>query len=96
MFQSIGDILELIVNQNWESFRHNVLSSPDIFRHLASAVSSCSQLNGMTLLHAIVKYDPPLEIVARMLNFVLICRLLQIASAGLLFTWPLGRELRRR
>jgi hypothetical protein len=55
MFQSIGDILELIVNQNWESFRHNVLSSPDIFRYLASAVSSCSQRNGITLLHAIVK-----------------------------------------
>ena len=69
MFQSIGDILELIVNQNWESFHHNVLSSPDIFRHLASAVSSCSQLNGMTLLHAIVKYDPPLEVVARMIEF---------------------------
>ena len=69
MFHSIGDILELLVNQNWVSFRYNVLSSPDIFRHLASAISSCSQLNGMTLLHAIVKYDPPLEIVARMIEF---------------------------
>ena len=69
MFQSIGDILQLLIDQNWESFRHNVLSSPDIFRHLASAISSCSQLNGMTLLHAIVKFDPPLEIVARMIEF---------------------------
>jgi ankyrin repeat protein len=68
MFQSIGDILELLLDQNWESFRYNVLSSPDIFRHLASAISSCSQLNGMTLLHAIVKYNPPLEIVARMIE----------------------------
>ena len=69
MFHSIGDILELLIDQNWESFRCNVLSSREIFRHLASAISSCSQLNGMTLLHAIVKYDPPLEIVARMIEF---------------------------
>ena len=27
------------------------------------------KLNGMTLLHAIVKYDPPLEVVARMIEF---------------------------
>ena len=69
MFQSIGDILELLVNQNWESFHYNVLACRGVFRHLASAISSCSQLNSMTLLHAIVKYDPPLEIVARMLEF---------------------------
>ncbi|KAL7447949.1 hypothetical protein ACHAWC_000228, partial [Mediolabrus comicus] len=69
MIHSIGDILELLPNQNWESFRYNVLSSRDIFQHLASAISSCSQLNGMTLLHAIVKYDPPLDIVAQILEF---------------------------
>ena len=69
MIHSIGDILELLLNQNWENFRYNVLSSRDIFQHLASAISSCSQLNGMTLLHAIVKYDPPLDIVAQILEF---------------------------
>ena len=69
MFQSIGDILQLLVDQNWESFSYNVLSSRDVFRHLSSAIASCSQLNGMTLLHAIVMYDPPLEIVARMIEF---------------------------
>ncbi len=33
MFQSIGDILELLVNQNWEGFHYNVLAviSSDIW-----------------------------------------------------------------
>ncbi len=69
MFSSIGDIIELLVNQDWEAFRSNVLADPDFFRHLAGAISACSQLNGMTLLHAIVRYDPPLDIVARMIEF---------------------------
>lgn len=69
MFSSIGDIIELLVNQDWEAFRSNVMTNPNYFRHLAGAVAACSQLNGMTLLHAIVRYDPPLDIVARMIEF---------------------------
>ena len=69
MFSSIGDIIELLVNQDWEAFRSNVLADPDFFRHLAGAISACSQLNGMTLLHTIVRYNPPLDIVARMIEF---------------------------
>lgn len=69
MFSSIGDIIELLVNQSWEAFRSNVMANPDFFRHLAGAISACSQLNGMTLLHAIVRYNPPLDIVARMIEF---------------------------
>lgn len=66
MFNSIGDILELITRKDWESFRSNVLSSPAVFRNLAGAVEACSALNGMTLLHAIVRCSPPLDIVAQM------------------------------
>ncbi|KAL7448727.1 hypothetical protein ACHAWC_001468 [Mediolabrus comicus] len=39
-----------------------------MFRNVAGAVSSCSQLNGMTLLHAAARYDAPLAIVSRMIE----------------------------
>jgi len=66
MFNSIGDILELITRKDWESFRSKVLSSPAVFRNLAGAVEACSALNGMTLLHAVARCSPPLDIVAQM------------------------------
>jgi hypothetical protein len=31
MFSSIGDIIELLVNQSWEAFRSNVMANPDFF-----------------------------------------------------------------
>ena len=68
MFNSIGDFLQLMVVGDWKTFDSTVLSNPDVFRLLASAVSSCSQLNGMTLLHAVVRYNPPLDIVAQMIQ----------------------------
>jgi len=68
MFSSIGDILELIVLQDWETFRSTVLSNPDSFRNIASAISACSELNGMTLLHAAVHFNPPLDIVTQMIR----------------------------
>lgn len=69
LFNSIGDILELLVNRDWDTFRSTVLSSRSVFRHLASAISSCSQLNGMTLLHAAVRYNPPLDVIEQMIEY---------------------------
>jgi len=68
MFNCIGDVLQLMVVGDWKIFDSAVLSNPDLFRLVASAVSSCSQLNGMTLLHAVVRYNPPLDIVAQMIQ----------------------------
>lgn len=68
MFDSIGDVLQLMVVGDWVTFKSAVLSKPDMFRHVASAVSSCSQLHGMTMLHAAVRYNPPLDIVVQMIK----------------------------
>ena len=68
MFESIGDVLQIMVSRDWETFRSDLVSRPTSFRHIASAVSACSQLNGMTLLHAAVRHDPPLDIVAKMIE----------------------------
>lgn len=47
-------------------------SSPDCFRAMASSVSSYSnhKLNGITLLHAIVRENPPYDVVA---NIIKLC-----------------------
>ncbi len=57
------------MNREWDSFRSSALSSRDIFYHLDSAVSSCSQLNGMTVLHAVVRYNPPLDLVEQIIEY---------------------------
>jgi len=68
MLASIGDVLQIIVSQDWETFRSALLSSPALFRNWASAISACSQLNGMTLLHAVVRHNPPVDIIVRMIE----------------------------
>lgn len=68
MFSSIGDILELIVLQDWQTFSNNVLSRPALFQNITRAVSACSELNGTTLLHATVRCSPPLDIVAQIIR----------------------------
>jgi ankyrin repeat protein len=70
MFNSvgIGDALQIIASQDWEFFRSAVLSRPTFFRNLANAVSSCSELSGMTLLHAAVRYNAPQYIIVEMIR----------------------------
>ena len=68
MFQSIGDVLQLVVSQDWETFRSDLLSRPALFGDVTVAVASSSELNGMTLLHAVVRHNPPLDVVAQMIR----------------------------
>lgn len=60
---SIYAILHLISSENWETFRSAVLSRPALFQIFANDVSSCSQLHGMTLLHAAIRYNSPQDII---------------------------------
>eukprot|EP00984_Skeletonema_dohrnii_P017400 scaffold7907_cov165-Skeletonema_dohrnii-CCMP3373.AAC.3 len=67
LFTSIYAILQLISSQDWEIWSA-ILSRPALFRKLSSQVSSCSQLHGMTLLHAAVRYDSPLDVIVEMIR----------------------------
>ena len=60
----IGGALQ---TRDWDNFR-SLLSTPDLLQNVASAVSSCPKLNGMTILHAVVRYKPPLDIVVAMIR----------------------------
>eukprot|EP00985_Skeletonema_marinoi_P017667 scaffold9743_cov190-Skeletonema_marinoi.AAC.3 len=68
LLNSIYASLQLISSQDWETFRSAILSRPALFWKLASDVSSCSQLHGMTLLHAAVRYDSPLDVIVEMIR----------------------------
>ena len=60
--------LDLLVLQDWDTMRSAVLSDPTLFRNICSAVAACPEFNGMTLLHAAVRYNPPLDVVAQMIH----------------------------
>jgi hypothetical protein len=65
---AIEKTLEAIASRKWDTFRLAILSRPAMFCHMASAVSSCSELNGMTLLHAALRFDPPLDVIVMMIH----------------------------
>ena len=48
----IANTLELLVLRDWDKLRSTVLSKPTLFQNICSAISACSELNGMTYLHA--------------------------------------------
>ncbi|KAK1734309.1 ankyrin repeat domain-containing protein [Skeletonema marinoi] len=83
LLNPVAVLLGLILNKDWKMIRTLIAAtSPDCFRDLASSISSCSQhkLNGMTLLHAIVRDNPPLDIVA---NIIRLCPEMAAARDGL-------------
>lgn len=58
-------ILTLITSRHWQVFDYAYLQNPDRFRDLVSAVESSPALNGMTILHAMVRHAPPTGILSR-------------------------------
>ena len=68
LLQSVAVLLELIEAKDWRMFKFATLSSPSYFQGLNNAIAKCSKLNGMTLLHAAVRFNPPLDVVAQMIE----------------------------
>ena len=60
--------LDLLVLQDWDTMRSAVLSDPILFRNICSAIAACPKFNGMTILHAAVRFNPPLDVVAQMIH----------------------------
>jgi len=65
---SIAILLDLIDKQDWQTFQSAALSSSAFFRALTAAIANCPEFNGMTLLHAVVRCNPPLDIVTKMIE----------------------------
>ncbi len=68
VLELITFILEVIFQQDWETFRSTVLSNPAYFKSVSRAISNLPEFNGMTLLHAMARYNPPLDVVALMIE----------------------------
>jgi len=64
-------LLDLIESRNWEAFEFIITSNPTVFASFAMAVQRSShELNGMTILHASVRFDPPPRIVELLVELV--------------------------
>lgn len=64
----ISSLLGLIEGRDWVRFRSAVVSKPKTFRLVSISISDCADFYGMTLLHAIVRRDPPVDLLIRMIE----------------------------
>ena len=58
----------MIQAREWSAFDGYALSNPKTFQHISNSISNCEEFNGMTLLHACVRYDPPADILLKMIE----------------------------
>lgn len=68
VMEAIGILIQIIEQQDWMTFRSVALSNPAYFIAITRAIASCPEYNGMTLLHAVVRCNPPSAIVAKMIE----------------------------
>ena len=61
-------LLELFETQDWSKFEDIALSKPKLFKMISKTISECAEFHGMTLLHACVRYDPPISILKKMIT----------------------------
>ncbi|KAL7530743.1 hypothetical protein ACHAXR_006255 [Thalassiosira sp. AJA248-18] len=63
-------IISIINDQNWIALRYAMINNPYAFQSFARTVSNSSELNGLTILHACVRFDPPPHIVEILIELV--------------------------
>lgn len=57
-------LLNMIESRDWRTFNELALQNPKAFQALSNIISTTSEFNGMSFLHAVVRNCPPIEIVA--------------------------------
>eukprot|EP00584_Thalassiosira_punctigera_P009140 CAMPEP_0172530366 /NCGR_PEP_ID=MMETSP1067-20121228/4120_1 /TAXON_ID=265564 ORGANISM="Thalassiosira punctigera, Strain Tpunct2005C2" /NCGR_SAMPLE_ID=MMETSP1067 /ASSEMBLY_ACC=CAM_ASM_000444 /LENGTH=189 /DNA_ID=CAMNT_0013314555 /DNA_START=19 /DNA_END=585 /DNA_ORIENTATION=- len=68
--QYLSLLLGIIDSQNWQALGHAILNNPTVFQSFARTVSRSSELNGMTILHACVRFNPPPQTIQILLELV--------------------------
>ncbi|KAK1733178.1 ankyrin repeat domain-containing protein [Skeletonema marinoi] len=63
----VAIVLDLIHCQEWAALE-KVATEHKLFKVLSEHIQKCDEFNGMTLLHAVVKYNPPLHILDAMID----------------------------
>lgn len=64
----VSHLLGLLESNRWTCFRSTALPNPIYFKALTNLIGQMPQLNGMTLLHAALRYNPPAELILEMLE----------------------------
>ena len=67
MMQYLSILLGLIEAKDWTTFENMALRDPAAFQVITDIISNNPEFNGMTLLHACARYNPPVEIVSHMI-----------------------------
>lgn len=55
----LQSLLKAIDSRDWLNVEQMSRANPKMFVTVDKAVAKCSELNGMTILHACIRYDPP-------------------------------------
>ena len=63
----VAIVLDLIHCQEWAALE-KVATEHKLFKVISEHIQKCDEFNGMTLLHAVVKYNPPLHILDAMID----------------------------
>lgn len=62
-------LLNIIESNDWATFNEIALQNPKAFQALSNIISTTSEFNGMSFLHAVVRHpNPPIEIVSAMIK----------------------------
>ncbi|KAL7533226.1 hypothetical protein ACHAWF_004400 [Thalassiosira exigua] len=69
MMDYVSFLVSLIEAQEWTKFEKAALSNQERFRLISEVISCCEDLNGMTLIHTCVRFDPPAAILEQMIKF---------------------------
>jgi|EP01082_Thalassiosira_pseudonana_P015435 hypothetical protein len=61
-------LLNVIDQKDWAAFQSVALANPKTFKSLTHIIATTDEFNGMTFLHACVRHDPPVQIIAEMIR----------------------------
>jgi len=61
-------LLVMIENQDWNKLEEIAISNAKTFRILSKSISECEEFNGMSLLHACVRFNPPITVLDKMIR----------------------------
>ncbi len=63
----VAVVLDLIHHEEWAALE-KVVNEHKLFKAVSEHIQKCDEFNGMTLLHAVVKYNPPPQILDAMIH----------------------------
>ena len=67
LMKYVAIVLDLINNRDWAALE-KVVSEQKLLKMVSEHIQKCDEFNGMTLLHAIVRDNPPLHILDAMID----------------------------